>query len=90
MALAYWATTGPISTATLIRDVTDQDADGDGYVNVFYAGQDCNDFDATVNPDADEIVYDQGKTTTATPIRPTTISMATDTATRSTATTSTG
>ncbi len=35
------------------------DADGDGYDTVDAGGEDCDDSDATVNPDADEIWYDE-------------------------------
>ena len=35
-----------------------QDADGDGYVNVESGGDDCDDSDATIHPDAEEIARD--------------------------------
>jgi len=33
-----------------IGDVCDRDADGDGYISIFYGGDDCNDMDVTVYP----------------------------------------
>ncbi len=35
-----------------LGDVCDSDADGDGFINIV----DCNDFDATINPNATEII----------------------------------
>lgn len=38
--------------------VADPDADGDGYINEAFGGDDCNDLDVDVNPGADEICDD--------------------------------
>ncbi len=38
-----------------IGDVCDQDKDGDGYDSTYYAGADCNDENASVNPGAAEV-----------------------------------
>ncbi|MGB3210242.1 MAG: putative metal-binding motif-containing protein [Desulforhopalus sp.] len=36
-------------------DITCQDADGDGYQNAFCGGDDCNDYDPTINPSSAEV-----------------------------------
>jgi len=38
---------------------TDVDADGDGYADLFCGGDDCDDTNAAINPDAEEVCNDQ-------------------------------
>ncbi len=35
-----------------------EDWDDDGYVDVLYGGEDCDDTDPSVNPEAEEVYYD--------------------------------
>jgi hypothetical protein len=48
-------TDGESATAEVAFSVVILDADGDGFVNLALRGDDCDDSDATVNPDATEI-----------------------------------
>jgi hypothetical protein len=47
----------------------DQDADNDGYISVYFGGNDCNDLDAAINPGIGEIPND-GKDNDCNPATP--------------------
>ena len=45
---------GDAGAAVVSFEITEPDLDGDGYVDVELGGDDCNDGDAAIHPDADE------------------------------------
>jgi len=47
---------GPVTGCGVV--VVDEDGDGDGYVDVAFGGDDCDDSDAAVNPGAAEVACD--------------------------------